>query len=152
MPLLPSSTNAQYAGSRASAWCLGVVGALTILPGCIHYFLPDGGAGVIAGIDLGASRPTVVGVFAWMGAMQIPHGIAEVAVAVRYRTLVPLLLLLALLERLLMAVAGWITKPSEAGHHPPEHYASLLALPVLALFLALSLRRTDPEPRLRSAP
>ena len=39
-----------------------------------------------------------------------------------------------------MSVAAWVTKPSPTGHHPPEHYASLLLIPVLAVFLTLAIR------------
>ena len=52
----------------------------------------------------------------------------------------PLFLTLALLERTLMALAAWVTKPSPTDHHPPEHYASLLLVPVLAVFLAMATR------------
>ena len=140
MPLLPETTNAAYCGSVWSAVYLGLTALLTIGPGCIHYFLPDGGAGVIAGLDLSGDRATIVGVFAWAGASQIALGLAQLLVAVRYRTLVPLFLLLQLLETALDAVAFWITKVSPTGHHPPENYAALATLPLLAIFLALSLR------------
>jgi hypothetical protein len=140
MVLLPASTNADYRGAAISAWFLALVGVLTVAPGAIHYFLPDGGAGIIAGIDLSQNGATIVSVFAWMGAMQIPHGLAEIAVALRYRTLVPLFLALALLERSLMALDAWVLKGADAVHRPPEHYGSLAFLPLIALFLALSLR------------
>ena len=52
------------------------------------------------------------------------------------RPLVPLFLGLGLAERTLMSIAAWVTKPSPTGHHPPEHYASLFLVPVLAVFLA----------------
>jgi hypothetical protein len=141
MALLPESTNARYRGSPWSAAYLGLTALLTIGPGCIHYFLPDGGAGVIAGLDLSANRGAIVGVFAWEGASQIALGIAQLLVAIRYRSLVPLFLLLQLLETALDAVAFWITKVSATGHHPPENYAALVTLPLLAVFLFLSLRR-----------
>jgi hypothetical protein len=146
MDLLPESTNTRYRGSPWSAAYLGLTALLTIGPGCIHYFLPDGGAGVIAGLDLGANRATIIGVFAWMGASQIVLGIAQLLVALRYRSLVPLFLLLQLLETALDAVAMWLTKASPTGHHPPENYAALVTLPLLAIFLVLSLR-----PRARRA-
>ena len=139
--MFPVSTNGQYAGAAASAWFLGVLALASIIPGCIHYFLPDGGAEVIAGLDLGASRALVISVFAWMGATQIPYGLAQLAVAVRYRSLVPLFLALAVLERTLAAIAGWVTKGAGAEHHPPEHYAVLVLVPVIVVFLVLSLRR-----------
>ena len=140
MSLLPPSTNHLYRGSLASVWFLGLYGLLELGTGCVHYCLPDGGAGVIAGLDLNASKHVIIGVFAWMGALQIAYGLGVLALAIWYRPLVPLFLGLGLLERLLMSVAAWVTKPSPTGHHPPEHYASLLLVPVLAVFLVMAMR------------
>lgn len=140
MSLLPPSTNHLYRGSLVSVWFLGLYGLLELGTGCVHYLLPDGGAGVIAGLDLTANKHTIIGVFAWMGALQIAYGLGILAVASWYRPLVPLFLGLGLLERILMSVAAWVTKPSPTGHHPPEHYASLLLVPVLAVFLAMAMR------------
>jgi hypothetical protein len=139
MPLLPASTNDRYRGSVAAAWLLAVVGALTLLPGCIHVFLPDGGAGVIAGIDLGPCGPIVIALFAWAGATQIAFGAMMLLVALRHRPLVPATLALVLVERSLQALDGWVLKTG-SGHHPPEHYAVLVTVPLLAIALAGSLR------------
>jgi hypothetical protein len=141
MDLLSPSTNATYRGSLWSAGWLGLTGVLTIGPGLVHYFLPDGGAGVIAGLNLGENRATIIGVFAWQGASQIVMGTAQLLVALRYRPLVPLFLLLQLIETALDVVAFWITKASPTGHHPPENYAALITLPLLVVFLVLSLRQ-----------
>ncbi len=108
----------------------------------IHSFLPDGGAGTIAGLNLSHNPTTIFGMFAWAGATQIAHGIVTLLVALRYRSLVPLLLLVSLLERLLLSLSGWVTHVPVSGHHPPEHYASLVSLPVILLFLLLALRRS----------
>ena len=140
MSLLPPSTNHLYRGSLASVWFLGLYGLLELGTGCVHYLLPDGGAGVIAGLDLTANKHTIIGVFAWMGALQIAYGFGIVAIASWYRPLVPLFLGLGLLERLLMSAAAWVTQPSPTEHHPPEHYASLLLVPILAVFLAMATR------------
>jgi hypothetical protein len=137
--MFPPSTNDQYGGVAASAWFLLVLGLASLVPGCIHYFLPDGGAGVIAHLDMGDRAPVVIGVFAWMGATQIAYGLAQLAVALRYRALTPLFLTLALIERGLGAIAAWVTKGGPSGHHPPENYGALIALPLIAVFLALSL-------------
>ena len=133
--MLPESTNAEYKGATVSAWFLILAAALNIVAGGIHFLLPDGGAGVIAGMDLSERRETIIALFAWMGAMQIPHGLAQLAIGLRYRTLVPLFLLLLILERGLMALDGWLLKASVSGHHPPEHYGSLAVLPIALLFL-----------------
>ena len=68
MSLLPPSTNHLYRGSLASVWFLGLYGLLELVTGCVHYLLPDGGAEMIAGLDLTANKHTIIGVFAWMGA------------------------------------------------------------------------------------
>ncbi len=72
-----------------------------------------------------------------MGAMQIPLGLALLIVSLRYRSLVPLFLIFAIFQRGLMAWQGWFGKGSH-GHHPPEHYGSLVAVLLGAIFLALS--------------
>ena len=148
--LLPASTNTQYAGSPRAAQLLGVLAVLTIVPGCIHSFLPDGGAGVIAGLELGACREVIVALFAWAGATQIAFGIVMLLAATRYRSLVPIILVLVLLERGLHALDAWGGTPS-SGHRPPEHYAVLIGLPLVAGALWLSLREqhTDDGPHAR---
>jgi hypothetical protein len=118
--LLPPSTNAGYRGSIAAAWFLALSAVMTIVPGLIHYFLPDGGSGVIARIDLTTRADTII--------------------ALRYRTLVPLVLLLLILMQSLSAFSAWFWKSSQGGHHPPEHYGSALFVFLGLAFLALSLR------------
>lgn len=139
MSLLPPNTNADYRGASVSAWFLVLAGVGTVIPGLIHYFLPDGGAGVIAHINLGAQARTIIAVFAWFGALQIPHGILEIIIGLRYRTLVPLMLAMILIERGLMALDGWFLKGA-GGHHPPEHYGSVVTIVLTLIFLGLSLR------------
>ena len=136
----PSPIHRTSSAATAAAWFLGLYGLLEFVPGLVHFLLPDGGARVIAGLDLAHHGHVIIGVFAWVGAVQIAHGLGLLAVAAWCRPLVPVFLALALLERLLMSVAAWVTKPSPTGHHPPEHYASPLLVPLLALFLALAIR------------
>lgn len=147
--LLPPSTNAAYRGAGVSAAFLGLCAAGSLVPGLIHYGLPDGGAGVIAGIDLTTRRETIVALFAWFGALQIPHGLAQLAVALRYRTLVPLFLALVVLERGLVGLDGWFGRGA-GGHHPPEHYTTVAQAALAVVFLILSLRTrkvaTDDHP------
>ena len=139
MAFLPPSTNDHYRGARASAWFLGLAGVLTLAPGLIHSFAPDGGMVSIARLDVGDRASLVRGVFAWEGATQIAFGLGLLAVALRYRPLVPLFLALIAVERGLMSLQAWVLLPS-AGHHPPEHYVSPVATAVALGFLLLSLR------------
>ncbi len=137
--LLPPGTNRQYHGSRSAAWFLALYGIGWIVPGMIHSFLPDGGAGSIAGLDLSHNRRLILALFAWAGATQIAHGIVTLIVALFYRSLVPLFLLVSLLERILLSWSAWVGQPAGA-HHPPEHYGSLILVPVILIFLLLALR------------
>lgn len=137
--LLPPSTNAAYRGAPLAAHLLTLLAVLTLVPGAIHVFLPDGGAGVIAGLDLGRCGPLVIALFAWAGATQIALSLVMLIVSLRYRPLVPLLLAIVLLERGLHALNAWLLKPG-TGHHPPEHYAVLAGLPLILAAFLLSLR------------
>jgi hypothetical protein len=140
MSLFPPSTNADYRGATVSAWFLMLASVLEFIPGCIHYFLPDGGAGVIAGIDLSVRGDTIISVFAWFGALQIALALLLFTIALRYRTLVPLGLLAVIIARVLMSYDGWFGKASHSGHHPPEHFGSPVAAVLALVFLVLALR------------
>jgi hypothetical protein len=96
MRLFPPSSNDTYSGSMVSAYFLTLFSVLTIVPGCIHRFAPDGGAGTIAGLDLSQNGRVIIAVFAWAGATQIAFGLAALIVSLRYRSLVPLMLGLAI--------------------------------------------------------
>lgn len=140
MALFPPSTNAQFQGPTIAAYFVVLAGIMTIVPGSIHFFLPDGGAGVIAGMDLSQRKETIFALFAWMGAQQIAQGIGYVIIGLRYRALVPLVLLLIVIERGLSAYDGWFGKGNVSGHHPPEHYGSVVAAVLAVLLLSLALR------------
>ncbi len=140
MALLPPSTNADYRGAAVSAWFLALAGLLTVVPGLIHYGLPDGGAGVIAHLDLTTRADTIIAIFAWYGALQIPFGLLVLIIALRYRPLVPLTLLMLLIMQALSAWSAWFGKGAHGDHHPPEHYASAAFVVLGLVFLILSLR------------
>ena len=143
MPLAPS-TNAEYRGATSAVWVTLLAGVLELAAGSIHYFLPDGGAGVIAGIDLTHNARPIIAVFAWFGALQISFALVIIAIALRYRTLIPLALGAIFVSRLLMAIDGWFLKGASAPHHPPEHYVSPIVAALALLFLILSLRAKEP--------
>ena len=69
---LPPSTNNQYRGSRYAAWGLTLYAIGWIIPGMIHSFLPDGGAGTIARLDLSHNPTMIFAMFAWAGASTNP--------------------------------------------------------------------------------
>lgn len=141
--LLPPSTNDAYRGWKLAAWALTVLAAGTIIPALIHIGLPDGGAGVIAELDLSQGRHTIISLFAWAGATQFVWGLILLAISLQYRSLVPLAFALLVLERALHTWNMWGPKGAHlaGGHYPPEAWVTLGSVPVLAILLALSLRR-----------
>lgn len=141
MSLLSPSTNADYRGAKVSAWFLMLAAISELIAGCIHYFLPDGGAGVIAGMDLSTRRQTIITMFAWYGSMQIPYALFLFVIGLRYRTLVPLALLSLIISRALVSVDAWFGKGAQGGHHPPEHFVSPVAVAVGSVFLLLALTK-----------
>ena len=141
--LLPPSTNDQYGGSILSAYFLTLASVLTVIPGCIHVFALDGGAGTIAGLDLSHAGRTTIALFAWAGATQIALGSVMLVVSLRYRSLVPLMLGVVIVERTLHALDAWILKVGTGGHHPPEHYGVLVVLPLISIALIGSLRKNE---------
>ncbi|MEQ1753154.1 MAG: hypothetical protein ABL973_03375 [Micropepsaceae bacterium] len=139
MTLFPRSTNGDYRGSAIAPWALTLLALLTIVPGGIHAFLPDGGSVVIAGLDISANPHLIVGVFNWLGATQIGWGLMLLAISLRYRNLVPLALLLVIILTGINATNQWILRFEAGAHHPPEMYASLITLPLVLGMLWLSL-------------
>jgi hypothetical protein len=143
MSLLPASTNDSYRGMKAAAWGLTVLATGTIISALLHIGLPDGGAGVIAGLDLSGAERTIISLFAWAGTTQFVWGLMLLTVSLRYRSLVPLALGLLTLERALHTWNIWGPKGAHlaGGHHPPEAWVTLISVPVLLVLLVMSLRR-----------
>ncbi|MDJ0920063.1 MAG: hypothetical protein QNI84_02980 [Henriciella sp.] len=140
--LLPASTNGRYCGPKPAAWALTALSVGIIGPACIHLFLPDGGANVIAGlgIDLASEDGRrVVSLFAWAGGTQLAWGIVLLTISLRYRNFIPAAFTLLLFERSIQAWTLW--GPKSGDHHPPEAYGTLAILPVLALLVFYSQRR-----------
>jgi hypothetical protein len=139
--LLDALLPASYGGHFSSLVFLGLCAVMTVVPGLIHHFKHDGGAESIAGLNLGDQRELVIGVFGWLGATQISWGLLMLAVALRYQLLAPLVLLLIVLERSLLVWRWWFGNMAPR-HRPPEHYASVVLLPIGGLFLYLALPNT----------
>ncbi len=141
MALFPASTNADYEGARISLFILGLAAIITLIPACIHAFLPDGGANLIAGLGLDLTSEhgrQIVRLFAWAGITQLVWGLLLLTVLMKYRSLVPLALALLTAERALHCLHMWGPKSGE--HHPPEAYATLILIPLFALGFILSVR------------
>jgi len=100
---------------------------------------PDGGAGSIAGMDLSvAGADGIIFAFALWGSSQLILAIMQLLVVFRYRSFVPFMYLMLMLEVLLRELVGK-TKPVTFAHAPPGAIGNQLILPLAALMLGLSL-------------
>ncbi len=136
--LLPAPGDASCHVPGIARGVLAVLGALDLARGGIHLLAPDGGAGRIAGIDLARGGDVIVMLFAVMGISQIGWGVLNLLVALRYRTLVPLLLALQSAQQALAIWVLWLYKPLNVP--APGKFGVLVSFPILAFALWLSLR------------
>ena len=145
LPLLPPTLSNDYDGPRPVVWVFVFLTAVTVLRSIIHIVAPDGGAASIATIPLSTftanGAATVIHLFGLWGLSQLVVGLVYVVALVRYRSMIPLLYLLAFVEyavRLLLAVA----KPIALDGTAPGGVANWVLVPVLAVLFVVSLRRT----------
>ncbi|MGB9380713.1 hypothetical protein [Candidatus Binatus sp.] len=116
------------------AWgVVALMGVLNLFRGSIHTFLPDGGAGVIAGFDLSHSRQTIVFLFAVMGIEQLSLGVVDLIVAFRARWLALAMLWFHTLEQTAAELVFVLYKPAPG--QPPGMVGAPVVLAILWLAL-----------------
>ena len=132
-----------YQGTRASLWFLIALTVLTTARSLIHVFAPDGGAGSIAGIDVSvAGGDNIVAIFAQWGWEQLLLALVAWVVIVRYRFLVPAILLLQLLDWGGRALVG-VMKPLVVDAPPPGEIGNFIFVPLVVIALWFSLPKRD---------
>ena len=115
---------------------LAIVGTIRSL---IHIFRDDGGAASIAGIDIEVEGgQNLVALFAQWGLVQLLSAGVSWIVLIRYRGLIPLMLLFSLLENVGRIAIGR-SKPLKVENPPPGAYGSLIISPMLAVAFWRSL-------------
>ena len=138
--LLPSPADNTIRGPKFVTWIFTLIAIVGTVRSCIHIFAPDGGAGSIAGMDLSvAGAGGIIFSFALWGTSQLIYAFIQLAVAFRYRSLVPAMYVILMLETLLRMLVGRM-KPVHFSHTPPGAYGNYVMLPLVLLMLVLSLR------------
>lgn len=141
---LPSPADNRFRGSKLPTFVFTAIAAVSTVRSCIHLFAPDGGAGSIAGMDLSvAGAEGIIFAFALWGGSQLIYALIQLLVAFRYRSLVPLMYLLLILELFSRLLVGWM-KPVSFSHTPPgaiANYALLVVALVMLTVISASDRR-----------
>jgi hypothetical protein len=137
--LLPAKIDNTIRGWKLPFYIFALYAVISTVRSCIHLLSPDGGAGTIAGMDLTtAGADGIIFAFGLWGSSQLLFAIIQLLVVLRYRSLVPLMYLMLMLEVLLRELVGRM-KPVTFAHTPPGAIGNQLILPLAALMLALAL-------------
>ncbi|PKO19202.1 MAG: hypothetical protein CVU39_01230 [Chloroflexi bacterium HGW-Chloroflexi-10] len=141
--LLPAKIDNTIHGMKLPYYVFAIYAVLSAVRSVIHLLAPDGGAGSIAGMDLSvAGADGIIFAFALWGSSQLLFAIIQLLVVLRYRSLVPLMYLMLILEVLLRQLVGMM-KPVTFAHTPPGAIGNQLVLPLAVLMLVLALWQTE---------
>ena len=139
--LLPARIDNTVSRMKLPVYVFALIAIVSTVRSLIHLLAPDGGAGSIAGMDLNvAGANGIVFAFALWGSSQLIYALIQLAVAFRYRSLIPFMYVLLILETLLRMLVGRM-RPVTFAHTPPGAIGNWVILPLAALMLVLSLRR-----------
>jgi hypothetical protein len=137
--LLPAKADNTIRGSKLPFFMFILIAAIGTVRSFIHILSPDGGAGSIAGMDLSvAGASSIIFAFALWGSAQLVYALIQWLVIFRYRSLVPFMWAVQILETLLRMLVGQI-KPVTFAHTPPGAIGNYIYLPLAVLMLVLAL-------------
>lgn len=137
--LFPEKADNTIKGSKIPFYFLILTAIIWTIRSLIHIFAADGGAGSIAGMNLaGTEANQVIFAFALWGAEQLIYTLIQWIIIFRYRSLVPLMWAIQLLETLGRMLVGYL-KPVSFSHTPPGAYGNYIYLVLSILMLVLAL-------------
>lgn len=140
--LLPAVVDNQFRGIKLSQYALLLITVVTIVRSLIHVFAPDGGAQSIATIPLESystqAAATVILMFSLWGLSQLLMGFVYLGVYLKYKSLIPAMYVLLILEYAMRIVIGQM-KPIVTTGTAPGSVGSWVMVPVCVLLLVLSL-------------
>lgn len=137
--LLPTRIDNTVHGMKLPFYAFALYAIVSAVRSCIHLLSPDGGAGSIAGIDLSvAGADGIIFAFALWGSSQLLFAMIQLLVVIRYRSLVPFMWLMLILEGLLRQLVGMM-RPVTFTHTPPGAIGNQVVLPLATLMLVWSL-------------
>ena len=136
---LPARIDNINRGSRIPVYIFTIYAIVSTIRSLIHIFSADGGAGSIAGMDLSVKGADgIIFAFALWGSSQLLLAIIQLLVVFRYKSLVPFMYFLLMIEVLLREMIGKM-KPVLFSHTPPGAIGNQIILPLAAFMLIFSL-------------
>jgi len=137
--LFPGKADNNLRGSKWPLYLFILITLVGTVRSFIHILSSDGGAGSIAGMNLNVTGANeVIFAFAMWGGEQLIYAIIQWVVILRYRSLIPLMWVVQLLETLMRMLVGHI-KPITFAHTPPGQIGNYVFVPLAILMLILTL-------------
>lgn len=141
--IFPKRADNNYKGSKVASSAFLIIALIGTVRSCIHFLAPDGGAGTIAGMDLSvAGADGIILAFSLWGSAQLLYAIIQLVVYFRYKTLIPFMYVLIILETLMRMFIGRI-KPVHFVHTPPGAYGNYVMLPLAIVMFFLAARHRE---------
>jgi hypothetical protein len=141
--LLPRHIDNTYRGSKLALWLFGFLLFMKVAMSVNSIFNGASVASSADGIPLDAYTPaaarTIVSLFALLGLSHFVICVLGILVLVRYRSMIPFMFALLLLEHLSRRLILHFSPIIRTGT-PPGFYVNLVLLAVMLAGLALSLR------------
>ena len=143
--LLPNVIDNQFQGLKIAQYAFLIITIATLVRSLIHVFAPDGGAQSIATIPL-ASYPTdaaaaMILMFSLWGLSQLLMGVVYLVVYLKYKSLIPAMYVLMIVEYAMRIVIGQM-KPIVTSGTAPGSIGNWVMVPVCGILLAMSLIRS----------
>ena len=141
--ILPSTIDNNYTGHKIALSFFYLITAVTIVRSCIHIFKDDGGAQSIATIPLDSytqgGAEAVIFIFAYWGLSQLMFGLLQGIIALKYRSLIPLMYLFLLFEYVARYGIS-LFKSLETSGQAPGGVANYVLPIILVIMFFLSIR------------
>lgn len=141
--IFPDVVDNHYRGNKVALWFYYLITIVTIIRSCIHIFKDDGGAQSIATIPLDSyiqgGAEAVIFIFAYWGLSQLMFGLLQGIVALKYRSLIPLMYIFLIAEYIGRYGIS-LFKTLETTGQAPAGIANYILPILLIIMLILSLR------------
>ena len=139
--IFPKQVENNFHGYRIAAIVFFLVTLFTLVRSCIHIFAPDGGASSIAGINTSVEGGSnIISMFAFWGLAQLLMGFVYLVAFFRYKSLIPFMYMLILVEYSGRVLIG-LAKPLAVARTPPGAIGDYIMIPLAAVMLILSLKK-----------
>ena len=142
--VLPKTIDNTYTGNLISKYTFLMIICITIIRSLIHIFAIDGGAQSIATIPIDsytiAAANTVIMIFSLWGLSQLLMGFVYVVVYVKYKSLIPAMYILLIIEYTMRIVIGFM-KPIVVTGVAPGGVGNYIIVPLCLVMFLLSFKK-----------